>query len=411
MAVFFKDFKKNQSVLWDDIIDDIKTSLFYNPYCKSDDFAVVFKQIILSLLIGEEIILLDSDFSDSELEELTGNKNYNKFIRSIENYKLPSFNSKEDLIIKLCQPSKKWRITMFTSGTTGLPKKVSHSFNSITRFVKISKNYENNIWGFAYHPTHMAGMQVFFQALLNGNTVVRLFGLNNHEVFAEIKANDITHISATPSFYKLLLPTENKLPSVIRVTSGGEKLNTKIFLQLQNVFPNAKFTNVYASTEAGTLFASENDVFKIRTEVEGLVRVVNNELVIHNDLMGVAGFIDGEWYYTGDLVDVVSSKPLQFRFISRKSEMVNVGGFKVNPHEVEEVILDYDGVKNTRVYSKSNSVLGNIICCEIVLYNTNIKEANLRSYLKTKVQEFKIPRIIKFVDKLSTTNTGKIKRN
>jgi acyl-coenzyme A synthetase/AMP-(fatty) acid ligase len=63
------------------------------------------------------------------------------------------------------------------------------------------------------------------------------------------------------------------------------------------------------------------------------------------------------------------------------------------------------------VYSKSNSVLGNIICCEVVTNSNQITESYIRTFLQSKIQEFKIPRIIRFVDELSTTRTGKIKRN
>ncbi len=106
-----------------------------------------------------------------------------------------------ELIEKLRNISDDWKVTLYTSGTTGIPKKVTHNFNSITRFVKISERNTNSIWGFAYNPTHMAGIQVFFQALLNGNAIVRLFGLSANEIHREINENFITHISATPTFY------------------------------------------------------------------------------------------------------------------------------------------------------------------------------------------------------------------
>lgn len=300
---------------------------------------------------------------------------------------------------------------MFTSGTTGIPKKVSHDFKSITRFVKVSERNEKSIWGFAYNPTHMAGIQVFFQALLNGNSIVRLFGLNTKDIYTEIKNNEITHISATPTFYRLLLPCSETFPSVERITSGGEKFNEKTFKQLNEIFPNAKITNVYASTEAGTLFASQNDIFSVRPEYEHLIHIENNELLVHSSLMGSTETNVDEWYNTGDVIEIVSKKPLKFRFVNRKSEMINVGGYKVNPLEVEEAILALTGIKNVRVYSKSNSVLGNIICCEVVTNSNQITESSIRTFLQSKIQEFKIPRIIRFVDELSTTRTGKLKRN
>ncbi len=411
MDFFLKDIENDYVFQWDLLINDINNSSIYNRYCKSENYYNVFKHIITSMLIGDEIILLDSDFTDSELVNLTGYSKYDEFSQIIDRGKLSSVLNKSELINRLNSTSTKWKITLFTSGTTGIPKKVTHDFKSITRFVKTSDQNKNNIWGFAYNPTHIAGIQVFFQALLNGNPIVRLFGLNPTEIQEEIYDNKITHISATPTFYRLLLPCEKILYSVVRITSGGEKFNEKTISQLKEVFPKAKITNVYASTEAGSLFASENDIFSIKSEYENLIRVENSELLIHNSFLGSTENEIEEWYNTGDLIEIVNEKPLKFRFISRKSDMINVGGYKVNPLEVEEVILTLPEVEYVRVYAKSNSVLGNIICCEVVFGNKQLSELSIRTFLQSKIQEFKIPRIFRFVDELSTTRTGKIKRN
>tara|TARA_A100000171_G_C2113236_1_gene136253 strand:- start:300 stop:1391 length:1092 start_codon:yes stop_codon:yes gene_type:complete len=362
------------------------------------------------MIIGKEVILLDSDFTDSELINLTGNYEYNEFTQLIDKGSFPIVLNKEQLIKKLRNTSDDWKVTLFTSGTTGIPKKVTHNFSSITRFVKISEQNTHSIWGFAYNPTHMAGIQVFFQALLNGNLIVRLFGLTPKEIYRTIKEYSITNISATPTFYRLLLPCEETFQSIARITSGGEKYNEKIIMQLKGIFPNAKTTNVYASTEAGTLFASDNEIFGIKPDFENFIRVENGELLIHISLMGDSDININEWYNTGDLIEVISEKPLKFRFISRKGEMINVGGYKVNPLEVEEAIQSLSGIKNVRVYHKSNSVLGNIVCCEVVSDNNQISETSIRTFLQSKIQEFKIPRIIRFVEELSTTRTGKIQR-
>lgn len=410
-TVFLKDLQSDLVATWEFLINDINNSSIYNPYCKSSNYYTVFRQIILSMLIGEEIILLDSDFTESELIKLTGHTEYLEFNTRIKKNEKPLVSSKDDLIQKLSNTSEEWRMTLFTSGTTGIPKKVKHSFNSITRFVKVSERNKNSVWGFAYNPTHMAGIQVLFQALLNGNSIIRLFGLNNTDIFDELKNQGVTHISATPTFYKLLLPSSEVFQSVKRVTSGGEKFNERIVMQLNQTFPNAKITNVYASTEVGTLVASENDIFSVREEFERLIRIENNELLVHRDLMAETEVEIDEWYNTGDIIEALSHKPLKFRFLNRKNDLINVGGYKVNPLEVEEAILALKGVANTRVYSKPNSILGNLICCEVVASDDNITESQLRAFLQSKIQEYKIPRIIRMVDEISTTRTGKLKRN
>lgn len=411
MGVFFVDSENIDRATWGRLISDINATSVYNKYCKSDNYYSVFKNIIISMLFEKEIILLDSDFTDSELVNLTGLSEYENFDEVLDKNKFKNIVSKEELIDKLRKTNDNWNVTLFTSGTSGVPKKVTHDFQSISRFVKISEYTSSSVWGFAYNPTHMAGIQVFMQALLNGNSIVRVFGLSAGKVFEEIEINKISYISATPTFYKLLLSCERKFESVKRITSGGEKFNEEIKKKLLFIFPNAKFNNVYASTETGTLFASNDDLFTIKEGFATLVKVENDELYIHSKLMGETGTVMGDWYNTGDLVDVVLEKPLSFRFVSRNSDMINVGGYKVNPLEVEEVLLTFPGVINARVFPKSNSVLGNIICCEIVREGKSIEEIAIRSFLQSKLQEFKVPRIYKFVEELNTTRTGKIKRN
>ena len=210
----------------------------------------------------------------------------------------------------------------------------------------------------------------------------------------------------------MLLPVDKEFPSVKRLTSGGERFDLNLFSNLQKIFTRAKILNVYASTEAGTLFASNGDLFKLKPENNPFVKIDNNELLIHKTLLGFSDtfLLEGEWYRTGDQIEVVSESPLKFRFLSRKNEMINVGGYKVNPLEVEEVLNSHDSVLASKIHSKKNSVLGNILIADIKRKKDNLTEKEIRNFLQKKLQPFKIPRIINFVDQIELTRTGKIKR-
>jgi acyl-CoA synthetase (AMP-forming)/AMP-acid ligase II len=136
-------------------------------------------------------------------------------------------------------------------------------------------------------------------------------------------------------------------------------------------------------------------------------------LLVHKSLLGKSdSFIYFEDYYkTGDLIEWINKENGIFRFKSRKNELINVGGYKVNPEEIENTIMQIEGIQQVIVYGKSNSVLGNILCAKVKLEDGFfLSELYIRQYLSDKLQEFKIPRIIKFVESFSLTKTGKIKR-
>ena len=118
---------------------------------------------------------------------------------------------------------------------------------TLTRSVRTGDKYKNQVWAYAYNPTHMAGLQVFFQAFENQNTLINVFNQSREYVYQQIKAMNITHMSATPTFYRLLLPFEDAYDSVIRVTLGGEKSDQHLYDSIKKIFPNAKINNVYAS--------------------------------------------------------------------------------------------------------------------------------------------------------------------
>ncbi len=407
--LFYSDPRTGREISYSRLLEDLNTATERCLYCKSSDYYEVFRNIVLSMLLGQEIILLDADFTDEEVSRLTDNADIRaRHSRSLPYRQLTKDNFHDELVARI----DSWQITLFTSGTTGLPKKVSHSYRSITRQVRQDGRHADDVWGFAYNPTHMAGLQVFLQALLNGNSIVRLFGLDRREIVDEIKARGISHISATPTFYRLLLPPADVCPSVRRITSGGEKFDEHTSEQLKSLFPNAKFTNVYASTEAGTLFASHGNEFVIPEGMRDKVKVADGELIIHKSLLGSSENLraDGEWYHTGDLVECVAEEPLTFHFVSRNNEMINVGGYKVNPNEVEDCLRECVGVVDARVYGKANRIMGNIVLCDVVRTDPEVTEKSILDNLRTKLQEFKVPRMVRFVERIDVTRTGKISR-
>lgn len=401
---FLYDNEKEYS--YDDLLISINEGNNYYPYFKTSNVYSFFINLIKALAASQPLVLLDSDINPSEIEGLDESS-----VNVPESITVSSLKNMAEVVAAV--QNSKSEITIFTSGTTGQPKKVVHSIQTLTRSVRTGDKYIDQIWAYAYNPTHMAGLQVFFQAFENQNTLVNVFNQSRDYVYKQIRDKNITHISATPTFYRLLLPFEDAYESVIRVTLGGEKSDQHLYDSIKKIFPNAKINNVYASTEAGSLFAAKGDCFQIPESIKDKFKVVDNELLIHKSLLGSSDsfkFTD-DYYHSGDLIEWVDEEQGLFRFKSRKNELINVGGYKVNPEEVEVAIMDIEGVKQAMVYGKANSILGNVLCADVVLEpDAVLKELDIKKVLGTQLQDFKIPRRIKFVEEISLTRTGKMKR-
>jgi hypothetical protein len=211
----------------------------------------------------------------------------------------------------------------------------------------------------------------------------------------------------------MLLPyMEKAVPSVKRITVGGEKFDPLLTGKLSTIFPNAKLRSIYASTEAGSLFGSEGETFSIAQSLKDLVQFsANGELLLHRKLLLGASdqyVLVGDWYHTGDMVQIVDQD--KFIFAGRTTDIINVGGYKVNPHEVEEEMKKVEGVLDVFVIKRMNRITGNLVTAEIVSsgqYSESELETRIRNELSSKLQEWKIPRIIRFVKEIQKTRTGK----
>lgn len=414
MSFFWIDSKRGIKIRYKEFFKQVNLAGENNIYIFKDNPYDVFLNLIRNLINNSKSIILDADFSKEELlsiglsNDIIDNGVYQQLDLSTK------FKSFEELLDFLDSKSNDLLVEIYTSGTTGRPKKVAQTLKNIIRAVKLHESLNDNTWGFAYNPTHYAGLQVFFQAFFNKNTMVYLFNKDYQDVYQDFVDFIITNLSSTPTYMKMLIPyVKEPLSSVKSLTFGGEKFNPKLEKKIKEKFPNAVVKNVYASTEAGSLLRAEGEYFTIPERYKKFVMIKDNELLIHKELLGNSSSFEliDSWFKTGDLVEF--DDEMKFKFINRKSEMINVGGYKVNPNEVEEVINEVNSVKDVVVFGRKNSLLGNIIVANVVKQDSEddfkLKKM-IKQTVRIKLQEYKVPHKINFVDSLSLTRTGKIKK-
>jgi acyl-coenzyme A synthetase/AMP-(fatty) acid ligase len=303
------------------------------------------------------------------------------------------------------------RILLETSGSTGQPKTVWYSIASLTRGMRLGEEHRDSIWGLAYPLDHLAGLQVLFQGLLNFNPLIQLYRLEPFAIHHAIDHQQITHLSCTPTFLRMLLAADSIHPSLRRLTNGGERYDRELDQRIRRMFPNAQRRNIYASTEVGPLLVSDNDQFRIPNHLLNALRIIDGELWLHQDLrvdtdsrttgksdhrshsanqsdsmtvdsegfftndLGHSETVQRDFFPTGDQVEIINERPLTIRFLSRKTEGFNVAGFRVDPHRLESIARQHPLIANARFYGMPNSVTEHVVACDLVLNRASSRDA------------------------------------
>jgi acyl-coenzyme A synthetase/AMP-(fatty) acid ligase len=288
-------------------------------------------------------------------------------------------------------------IEFTTSGTTSEPKRVIHSVDSLSKNIKIKNDLKNSIWGLTFDYSKMAGSQVILQSYLNGGKLVNLYNKSKIEVVNLINDFKITHISATPTFYRLLVG-DTTFDMVKQVTVSGECIDEFLIDRIKKAFPIANFTNIYALTEFGTLFASNSYYFEITEKYKSFIMIKNDNIFVKQN---------ESWINTGDVVEMVGTD--KFKIIGRDTNMINVGGVKVNPIKIENIINKLDYIKNSYIYSEKNYVMGNVVCVDLIL-NTDVPMRDIKLDFAKILTPYERPLKINIVESMNTNSTGKIIR-
>lgn len=317
-------------------------------------------------------------------------------------------------------------IHILTSGTTGQPKCARYTWSDLFAQVSDRPAKATERWLLAYRLNHFAGLQMLVHVLCNGSSLVLVESSSVAQALQAIKNFSVTHVSSTPTFWRYALatlPTTGHGLRLEQITLGSEPVSAALLEQLSKIFPDARIVHIYASTEAGSC-VSVSDMraglpAKILNPNAGAAvefRVVENELYIRSahGMIGYAGAgeiadRDGEgWLATGDMVSIEGDRIL---FTGRRSETINVGGVKVHPLEVENLITALPGVKIARVYGKQNPVAGQIVAVDLVTMEgyseQEVEDAIHETCLVTS--RHARPRNINFVDEIATSNY-KLKR-
>lgn len=300
-------------------------------------------------------------------------------------------------------------LVLFTSGSTGLPKGVVHDFSKLLEKFKTRRGalVTLNLLMF----DHWGGLNTLLHGLANNCLVVLTERQTPQYVCQLMEKNKVELLPATPSFLNMLLISRayegRDLSSLKLISYGAEPMPDTTLKKLRKTFPGIETRQTYGLIELGVLRAKSqsSDSLWVKIGGEGYdIRVVNEMLEIKADaamlgyLNAPSPFTDDGYFMTGDRVEVSGD---YLHILGRDSELINVGGQKVYPAEVEAVLLDCPDVENAVVFKEKNAIIGQTVCANVNRHGNNgsDKEARMRikKFCLTRLDDFKVPVKIKFV--------------
>lgn len=318
---------------------------------------------------------------------------------------------------------------LLTSGTTGTPKLALHTLSSLTGAIKRNGNSDAVVWSTFYDIRRYGGLQIFLRACLAGVPLV----LSSAEepvgnFLTRAAQHGVTHISGTPSHWRraLMSPSAHRInPRYVRLS--GEMVDKAILDKLQAAYPNTNVAHAFASTEAGVAFDVRDGLAGFPASLVGRrageveMKVEDGSLRIRSARIAARylGSRDGAVADADGFVDtrdVVELRGDRYYFVGRRDGIINVGGLKVHPEEVETVINRHPSVQMSLVSGRKSSITGALVVADIVVKpdsrptEANRLKSDILDACRRTLAPYKVPAVLRFVPSLEVAPSGKLAR-
>jgi acyl-coenzyme A synthetase/AMP-(fatty) acid ligase len=311
-----------------------------------------------------------------------------------------------------------------TSGTTGAPKLVRHT---LTTLMGVIGDAPSQQWATFYDIRRYGGLQIFLRALSGrGSLILGAEGESLSSLLARFGDAKITHISGTPTHWRKVLISGEGLridPEYVRLS--GEIADDGVLGTLHALYPRARLEHAYASTEAGVVFVVDDGKAGFPAsfvERDGAVQVKVVDGTLHaRSTRSARGFLgegapaltDDEGFV--DTGDMVERRGDRYYFVGRCGGIINVGGAKVHPEEVETALNAHAIVRASRVFARTSPITGAVVYADVVLRDGCLPDAasegEILGACRANLPAYMVPAGLRFVADLPMTDGGKLARH
>jgi long-chain acyl-CoA synthetase len=300
-------------------------------------------------------------------------------------------------------------LILFSSGSTGESKAAVHDIVGMLNKFKVRRHARRAITFLLYD--HIGGFNTMLYQLSNAGCIVTVQDRDPDTVLRAVERYKVELLPTSPTFINLILLSEAHrrydLSSLKIVTYGTEPMPESTLRRFHQVLPHIELQQTYGLSEVGILRSKSrsSDSLWVKLGGEGFqTRVVNEILQIKAEsamlgyLNAPSPFTNDGWFNTGDKVEVDGD---YFRILGRQSEIINVGGQKVYPAQVESVVQEMPEVAEVSVYGEKNAIMGQVVCAAIRLRESRDARQfhrELRQFCRQRLQEFQIPVRVRLVE-------------
>lgn len=312
-------------------------------------------------------------------------------------------------------------LVLFSSGSTGTPKGVVHDCAALLeKFVRPGK--QKTTLSFLLFD-HIGGVDTLFNTLCSGGTLVTIASRDPDTVCAAIAAHGVHTLPTSPTFLNMLLLSgahqRHDLSSLRLVAYGTEPMPASVLARLAEAMPQVSLLQTYGLSELGVLRTrSREGTLWVQFTGEGYETQIRDGILWVRTPTSMLGYLNAPdrfdadgWFCTEDAVEVDGD---YLRILGRTSDLINVGGRKVYPAEVEEVLLDLPNVRDVAVFGKANPLTGQIVAARINLIEPEPMDAfkrRMRIFCKDRLPSYRVPVHVEFTDEDQFGARMKKKRN
>jgi len=278
-----------------------------------------------------------------------------------------------------------------------VPKVVTHRLTDVLQ--RRSAADERDVrWLLCYAPCTWAAVSVLLHALSTHASVVVPESLEPAQIAAAVREDHATHISLTPSHFRRLLLSldEPELSGweLRQVTFGGEAASQKVLDTARRIWPEARVSHVYATTETGDLCGVS----------DGLAGIPRHKFSAPRFSISQEGELCVDGQATGDIWELRGER---YYFVGRRQELIHVGGTKVSPIYIEEVASTITGVEEARAYGVPSPLVGQLVALD---YRGPAEENDVKHALRERLPKVAWPAVVRRCETIELSPAGKMRR-